>query len=90
MINIISVRTLRPRLSKVLENVNKKFDRYIITKRGRPEAVLLSIDEYESLLETMEIQSDPVLMKHLARAEKDMKAGKGITLEEFDKELGIV
>ena len=42
------------------------------------------------LLETLEIESDPELMKRLKKAEEDMKKGKGKSLEQIHKELGIV
>ena len=90
MVNTISVRELRPTLSKVIDNIHKKFDRYVITKRGKPEVVMMSIDDYEGLLETLEIESDPELMKRLKKAEEDMKKGKGKSLEQIHKELGIV
>ena len=90
MINIISVRTLRPQLSMVLDNVHKKFDRYIVTKRGRPEAILMSVAEYESLIETLEIESDAALMRRLKKAKAEIRQGKGRPLAEIDKELGVV
>jgi len=90
MVNTISVRELRPKLSKVIDNIHKKFDRYVITRRGKPEVVMMSLDDYEGLLETLEIQADPTLMADICQAEKDMKNGKGKTLEQIHKELGIV
>ena len=90
MVNTISVRELRPTLSKVIDNIHKKFDRYVITRRGKPEVVMMSIDDYEGLLETLEIEADPGLMKRLKKAEEDMKKGKGKSLEQIHKELGIV
>ncbi len=90
MVNTISVRELRPTLSKVIDNIHKKFDRYVITRRGKPEVIMMSIDDYEGLLETLEIESDPDLMKRLKQAEEDMKKGKGKSLEQIHKELGIV
>ena len=90
MVNTISVRELRPKLSKVIDDIHKKFDRYVITRRGKPEVVMMSIDDYEGLLETLEIESDPELMKRLKKAEEDMKKGKGKSLEQIHKELGIV
>jgi len=90
MVNTISVRELRPKLSKVIDNIHKKFDRYVITRRGKPEVVMMSIDDYEGLLETLEIESDPELMKRLKKAEGDFKKGKWKSLEDIHKELGIV
>jgi len=90
MVNMISVRQLRPKLSDVLNSVHKKFDRYIITKRGRPEAVIMSVDDYDSILETLEIQSDKQLMRRIKQAEKEFKSGKGVSLEKLNKRLGLV
>lgn len=86
----ISVRQLRPRLAKVLKDIGERFDRYIITKRGSPEAVIMSIDDYESILETMDIESDRALMRRLSRAEKEKRAGKGRSLDKIKKDLGLV
>ncbi len=90
MINTISIRELRPKLSQVMNNIHKKFDRYVITRRGKPEAIIMSMDDYEGLLETLEIESDPQLMADIREAEEEMKKGKGKTLEQIHKELGIV
>ncbi|MBT9131358.1 type II toxin-antitoxin system Phd/YefM family antitoxin [candidate division NPL-UPA2 bacterium Unc8] len=89
-INTISVRELRPKLADVLKAVHDKFDRYIIIKRGRPEAVIMSIDDYESILETMDIQSDRALMRHIGKAEKEIKQGRGHSLEKIKKNLNLV
>lgn len=90
MVNFISIRELRPGLFRILEQVHRKFDRYIVTRRGKPEAVILSIDDYESMLETLEIESDKELMKRLEKAEQDLKKGKGISLERLHREMKIV
>ena len=90
MTSTISIRELRPKLSRVVKNIHAKFDRYIITNRGKPEVVMLSMEDYESLLETLEIESDPHLVKQLKEAQKEIKKGKGVSLEEARRRLGIV
>ena len=90
MVNTISIRELRPRLSNVIDKIHQKFDRYVVTKRGKPEVVMMSIEDYESILETLEIESDKALMKRLKKAEKDVKIGKFTSLEEIHRELKIV
>ena len=90
MVNTISIRQLRPKLANVLNSVHERLDRYIITKRGRPEAVVMSIEDYESILETLDILSDRSLMKRIKKAETDRKLGRGVTLEKVKKELGLV
>ena len=42
---------------------------------GRREAVVLGADAYESLLETLAIESDEELVASLERSEADVKAG---------------
>lgn len=90
MVNTIPIRELRPKLAAVLKSIHDRFDRYIITKRGHPEAVIMSIEDYEGILETLEIQSDKALMRRIKKAEQDLKKGRGVPLEEVKKELGLV
>ena len=59
MVNTLSVKELRPELPKVIDKIDGKLDRYVITKRGKPVVVMLSIDDYESLMETLDILADP-------------------------------
>ena len=90
MIKSISVRELRLNISKVIDDVYSKFDRYIISRRGNPEVVMMSVDDYESLLETIDIQSDKALMRRIKKAGKEISQGKGKSLEDLQKELGLV
>jgi len=90
MVNFISVRDLRPSLSHVIKKIHDKFDRYVITRRGKPEVVMMSIEDYESILETMEIELDKELMKRIKRAEQDLNKGKGVSLEKIHKDIGLV
>ena len=66
------------------------FDRYIITRHGKPEAILLSEEDYESLIETIDILSDPKLMKDIKKAKEEFKKGKGIPWEKVKQKLGHV
>ncbi len=50
----------------------------------------MSIDDYESILETMDIQSDRALMRHIGKAEKEIKQGRGHSLEKIKKNLNLV
>ena len=90
MVNTISIRELRPKLAKVMKDIHKKFDRYIVTRRGAPEVVMLHVEDYESLLETIAIESDKALMARIRHARKDLQNGKVKSLEEIQAELKIV
>jgi prevent-host-death family protein len=83
----VSLTEMRPRLSELLTRAREHFDRFVITRQGRAEAVLLSADEFEGLLETLEILSDKVLVKKLVEADEELSRGGGHSLEEVRREL---
>ena len=85
----IPLKKLRPNLPKVMEEIDSKMTRFIVTKRGKPAALMMSIDDYESLLETLDILSNTGLRKDIKAAEEDIKKGNIRSLDEIDKELGI-
>jgi len=86
----ITVKMLRPKLPKVIEDIDSKMDRFIITKRGRPVALMMSIDDYESLLETIDILSSKALMKRVKTAKSDIKNNNIRSLEKIERELGVI
>lgn len=89
MTHTLSITKAREQLTNLVENVNKKFEEYVITVNGSPAAVLISSDEYESWKETNDILSDPALVKAIGQGEKELKAGKGISWQKVKKELGL-
>ena len=86
----ISLKQLRPKLPEVIEEIDSKMDRFIITKRGKPVAYMMSIDDYESLIETIDILSNAGLMKKIKRAELELRSGNVKALSAIEEELGIV
>lgn len=86
----ISLTELRPRLPEIIGKISRSFDRCIITRRGKPEAVVLSEDDYESLIETLDILSDKKLIKGIRKAQEELIAGKGIPWKEANAKLGYV
>ena len=53
----------------------------VVSRHGRQDAVILGFDEYEALIETLNILSDPVTMSALADAEADLSAGELVDFE---------
>ena len=58
----------------------------MITKNGMPKAVLLHYEDFEGLLETIDILSDPEAIKGVKRGIKDVRAGKVVGLKEAFEE----
>lgn len=71
----------RNRLSEIVDDVVATGSDFVITKHGRPSAVVIGYNEYESLLETLNILSDRDTMAYLAQAEADMTAGNLLDLD---------
>lgn len=76
MTNNLPLGEVKNRLSEVVERLEREHDRVVITKHGRPAAVLLSIDDLESLEETLAILSDPRLMADLRASAEDIVGGR--------------
>ncbi len=87
MVNSITLKELRPELPDVIKNIDQKLDRYIITKRSKPVAIMMSIDDYEGLSETVEILSDKETVRRIKQAKKEIKEGKTISLEELRRKI---
>ena len=72
MDDIFPVSEVRSRLPDMIKRVNRGKKHLIITKNGKPEAVMVSPEE----LETLEIMADPELLRSIRRAQQDITAGK--------------
>ena len=83
---IISVTHLRPKLLEHVGRASKYGQEFIITKNGEPSAVMLGYEEWLSWKETIEILSDPALVKKIRKGQKYFKkGGKGKSIEEAFK-----
>jgi len=82
VIKNISTRKLRANLSRVLKNVDERLDRYVILRRGKPEAILMCIDDYEEWLETLEIMGSKGSMDDIRQAKKELVEGKSHSFDE--------
>jgi antitoxin YefM len=67
---------------ELIRNADESFERYYITRNGEPKAVLMSIDDYEGWLETLEIVSSKKAVAEIKKARMELDAGKGISFEK--------
>ena len=79
----------RARLSDLLDEVEARHEHIVITRNGRPLAVVLSAQEYEALEETLEILADEDTLDALRESERDVQAGRLASLDEVRRELGL-
>jgi prevent-host-death family protein len=70
--------TVRNNLKKIVEDASRG-SRYIITSRSHPKAVLVSVEE----LETLEVMADRALLDEIRQAKDDIKAGRYVASEDY-------
>lgn len=78
----IPLKEARAKFSKLVDRVDQLSDRYIVTKNGTPKAVVMSAEEFEGWIETLEFMSNPKAVKALKQGLKEAKAGKFHSFKE--------
>jgi len=86
---IISITEGRKKLFKIVEEIQKPDTYYTFTVDGKPQVVLMSQDEFDSIMETMKILSDPEIMEDLKKADEDFKKGRYSSWEEVKEKIGL-
>lgn len=78
----ITATDAKKRLLELIRDSDESFERYLITRNGEPRAVLMSVDDYEGWIETLEIMGDKEAMGEIKKARRDLDAGKGVPFEK--------
>lgn len=79
---------VKNRLSEVVDRLEREHGRVIITKHGRPAAVVLSIEDLEGLEETLDLLADPHIMRRIRKADAELAEGNAATLTK-DQALAL-
>ncbi len=85
----INATDARNNFFDLLEKVKNNPYPINITVKGIPEAVIMSREDYDAWIATLETLSDPDLMKSLRQSEKDFIAGEYYSIDQIEKELGL-
>lgn len=83
----VPVRELRNDLAQLLDEVADRREHVIVTRRGRPAAVLIPVDEYEALEETAEILSDAETLSAIDQGLIEIEHGETVTLAELRDQI---
>ena len=81
----IPVTRAKANLLDLVRKIKDSDDTIAITKNGVPEVVLISMDKFQGLLETMEILADEKAMKSIRKSMRE--ADKGMWVD-FDEVIG--
>lgn len=82
-----SLAHTKAHLSELIDLVESVEEHVVITRRGKPAALLLSIDEYEGLIETLDLMATPGVLEEIRRAEAEIDAGNYYTAEQIREQF---
>lgn len=85
----LSITEARKKIFEIAEEAQKPGKFYTLTENGRPKLVVMSADQFDSLMEDLELMSDPGFEKRMAAVEEEFKKGEYSSWEDVKKELGL-
>jgi len=85
--NTVTLSDAKTHLARLLSEVTELGERVVITRSGRPAGMLVSVDEYEGLLETLEILADAEMANAVRRGLDEAGRGDTVSHEEVWGEL---
>jgi len=89
MAKVVAFTEARSTLSELLDEVVARHEHFVITRNGRPAAVVLSSEEYDALAETLEVLEDEETLEAMRESEVDVREGRTQSLTDVRRELGL-
>jgi antitoxin YefM len=88
MSETLPLAEIKARLSEIVDRVQGQHERIVLTRNGRPAAVLISPDDLEALEETLELLADSDALREIEQGRQEIARGESVTAEELrDKYL---
>jgi len=85
----IPLADVKNRLSEVVDRLEREHGRVVITKHGRPAAVIISVDDLESLEETLDVMDSEALLADIREALTELATGEAQVLSK-DEALSLI
>ncbi len=85
----MALKDVKNRLSEVVDQVEREHGRVVITKHGRPAAVVVSVDDLESLEETLDVMGKPRLLEQIRDSLAEAGTDQAETLSK-DEALALL
>ena len=83
----MSLADAKAHLSAVVHEVHDTHERVVITRNGRPAAVLISPDDLAALEETLDVLSDSPALERIAQARRELADGEGLDADALARFL---
>jgi len=89
MAKTLPISEVKARLPELVTGVAEREEEVVVTRNGKPAAVLINYAEYERVKETIDILSDTDLMQQIRKSQAFYHTGKkGLSFDEvFDEPL---
>jgi prevent-host-death family protein len=75
---------VKNRLSEVVDRLEREHGRVVITKHGHPAAVVISVDDLESLEETLDIMDSAALLADIRESLAELSSAEAAVLSKED------
>ena len=83
MSKTLPISEVKARLPELVTGVEDREEEVVVTRHGKPAAVLVNYAEYERLKDTLDVLSDPEMMRQIRESERYFaKSGKGVSFED--------
>lgn len=89
MTKTVTASEARNNFFAILKEVEIPGVSVVITYGGHPKGVLMSVDEFEGWMETLDIMSNPKEAAAIAAGMREKERGEVVTLDEFRETLGL-
>jgi len=83
----IPITEAKARIAELADRVAREHDHFTITRNGRADVMLISVAEYESMRETLDLLSDDEALADLRQSREDFDAGDTFSMDEVSVEL---
>jgi prevent-host-death family protein len=83
MAQVLPLAEIKAHLSEVVDRVEREHERVVLTRNGRPAAVIMSPEDLEALEDSLELLSDPRAAKDIAAGRDDVARGRVVTADEL-------
>jgi antitoxin YefM len=83
MSETLSLAEIKAHLSEIVDRIESQHERIVLTRHGRPAAVLMSPDDLAALEDTLELLSDPLAMAEIDAGRRDLAEGRTVSADEL-------
>ncbi|PZG21295.1 prevent-host-death family protein [Micromonospora craterilacus] len=83
----IPITEAKARIAELADRVAREHDHFTITRNRRADVMLISVAEYESMRETLDLLCDNEALADLRQSREDFAAGDTFSMDEVRAEL---